>query len=292
MNNHEEPLNEFITGFKEIKEHYRSALFDRSFQNDLLKNNLEMIRNRKYAITDSLWQIPEKEHGGYFISLLELTHRYAKEYAEDIEKISMMIRENETAMITFITDILTNKQKKLHDFARKHKISIDFITFLAIFSAFPYREAVADAIRQEISLKNHVSGFCPVCGHWPGMSYITEKEGKKIMACICCGTVWSFQRMRCSFCLSSDPDQLAFLTIEGEEGISAYTCDSCRRYLKTVKMDRFPDDFKQERILLDFMSSGTLDIAALQNKFLQESILGTRFDGPSDPRIESYIKCY
>jgi len=292
MNNHEEPLNEFITAFKEIKNHYRPTLFDRSFQKDLLKNNMEMIRNRRYAIADSLWQIREKEHGGFFSSLLELTNRFAKEYAGDIEKISLMVRENETATITFIMDILTNRQKKLHDFARKYKISIDFITFLAIFNAFPYREAVADTIRLEINLKDHVSGFCPVCGHWPGMSYIAEKEGKKIMACICCGTVWSFQRMRCSFCLSSDTDQLGFLAIEGEEGISAYTCDSCRRYLKTVRMDRFPNDFPRERILIDFMSSGTLDIAALQNKYLQESMLGTRFDGPMDPRIESYIKCY
>jgi formate dehydrogenase maturation protein FdhE len=80
------------------------------------------------------------------------------------------------------------------------------------------------------------------------------------------------------------------LNIEGEEGISAYTCETCRRYLKTIKIPENRGPFLHEEIIMDYLCSGDMDIAAMQNKFVQESVLGTRFTGPDDPHLDFYVQ--
>ncbi len=292
MSNNQYSVANFYTKFKELKSSYKNILFDRSFNIDLVRDNIEMIKNQRYAITDKIWNINEEDNSRFTSALLKLTGNYANEYLLNIGKVSNMLNNDISISKDFIVDILTNKQKKISDFARFNGISNDFMTFFSIFIANPYREAVASMIQQEFNLKDHFSGFCPVCGHWPGMSYIVEKEGKKIMACICCGTVWRFKRMKCSFCLTSDNELLGYLNIEGEDEISAYTCDKCRRYIKTRRIEKGHIDINKDMIFYDYMNSGNVDIAALQNKYLQESMLGTRFDGPNDSKIDLYIKNY
>ncbi len=292
MGKYENSLIVFIDKFKEIKSSFNDVLFNKSFNTDIIKVNIEMVKNHRYAITDNIWNINDEENSRFIATLLLLTRLYANEYSDDIGIISNMLDKDKSLSKKLIIDILTNKQKKISDFARVNGISNDFIIFFSIFIAYPYREAVAKIIQQELNLKDHSSGFCPVCGHWPGMSYIVEKEGKKLMACICCGTVWSFKRLKCSFCLSSESNDLGFLNIEGDDAISAYTCDSCRRYLKTGKIENANTDLPEEKLFVDYMSSGNIDIVALQNKYLQESMLGTRFDGPNDHKIDLYIKNY
>lgn len=290
MNKNNDTVNDFVKSFNELQNSYREVFNNKSFDKNLISKNIALVKNKRYAITDEIWDIDEEFNIKYLSSLLDIIKQFAKEYQNDIESFKNIFDEKDSFSKEFILDVLTNKQKKLIDFARNNNITNDFLTFFAIFSAYPYRKAVADLIKTEINLEEHISGFCPVCGHWPGMSYILGKEGKKIMSCICCGTHWSFRRMKCSFCLTSDKDALGYLNVEGEDEISAYICDKCRRYLKTKKIEKDTIDFSKNLPIVDYMCSGYIDIASLQNKYLQEPILGTRFNGPNDKHIELYLE--
>lgn len=292
MNRNENSLLNFIGNYKELRISFKEILFDKSFSTDGMKDNIVRITKQKYFIDRNLWILNDEKHSQFTSDLLILISDYAHEYGGDIEKITAHLAKEKKFSHELITDILSDNQKKISDLSRRLGISIDFITFFSLLLAFPYRESVAKQIQQHIDLRRHMSGFCPVCGHWPAMSYLVEKEGKKFMACLCCGSVWSFKRLKCSFCLTTDPDQLGFLNIQDDDTIAAYTCDSCRRYLKTGKIESAETDLPDEKLFLDYMSSGMVDIAALQNKYLQESMLGTRFDGPDDPKLDFYIKNY
>jgi len=283
-------VQNFIAQFKELKNSSNDLLFNKSFNINIVEENIELVKQKRYVISDEIWNIEEKNNHKFLSLLLELIGQHADEYAENIEKISSIFNKDVTFSKEFTLDVLYNKQKKISDFARSKSLSIDFLTFFSIFSAFPYRNSVAQFVQSKENLADHISSYCPVCGHWPGMSYIIEKDGRKFMACICCGTVWSFNRLKCSFCFSTDKDALGYLNIEGKDEISAYTCDSCRRYLKTRSISKDNTEISEDMILSDYMNSSHVDIAALQNKYLQEWIIGTRFDGPRDERIDDYLK--
>lgn len=290
MNNNGNSVVSFIKRYNELKNSYKEILFNKSFNKNIVEKNIELVKQKRYAISDEIWNIEEKNNYQFLLLLLKLIGKHVSEYKKDIEKMNNILNKDVSFSKEFTLDILTNKQKKITDFARSKSISIDFLTFYSLFATYPYRESVAQLIQSEENLEEHISGYCPVCGHWPGMSYIIGKEGKKIMACICCGTHWSFRRLKCSFCLTSDKDALGYLNVEGEDEISAYICDNCRRYLKTKRIESEKIDFSKESPLLDYMCTGFIDIAAMQNKYLQESMLGTRFDGPKDKNIEFYLE--
>ncbi len=282
-------LIDFTVAYDKLKDS-NTNLFNNSFDKNIISKNISLITEKRYAITDDIWNIDEEQNFRFISALNELLKSHAKEYSDNIEKISNIFNKDIPFSKKFTLNVLKNECKIILDFANSNNLSNDFITFFSILSAFPYRDTVASFVKSKVNLREHISGFCPVCGHWPGISYLTEKEGKKIMACICCGAVWSFRRMKCSFCLSSNKDVLGYLNIENEKEISAYTCDTCRRYLKTIRIGDEEDIFETKWHIIDYLSSGDLDIAALQNKYLQEPILATRFQGPLDEHLDLYIK--
>jgi|GEM_PF-1649719 len=283
-------IDGFVLSFMKLNSLHEELFLNESFNKSLLVKNIRLVREKKYAITDEIWAIQEEKNLNFLLAFIELIKSFAVDYRKDADKLLFLFKENKPLVLEFITDILTNKQKKIVDFSRQNNISEDFIIFFSVFSAIPFRKAAAELIRKEIDFKIHVSGFCPVCGHWPVMAYLVGKEMKKTMACICCGTSWLFRRLTCPFCLNSNNNDLGYLHIEEEKTISAYTCSKCRRYIKTKIVSDVHHTIKLEEIILDYLASGDLDIAAVQNKFIHESLIGTRFQGPDDKHIDVYLQ--
>ncbi|MFC2097499.1 formate dehydrogenase accessory protein FdhE [Bacteroidota bacterium] len=239
---------------------------------------------------DNIWTIDKKDNHNFLSSFLIIFKSHIPEFEKDINSLQKIINNKPEVSKEFTLNILKNNHKNISDFGRINELTNEFLSFFSLFSALPYREAVRLCILNDFPFHDHNSAFCPVCGHWPGISYIIEKEGKKIMACICCGAKWSFRRLQCSFCLTSEKEVLSYLNVEGESEISAYTCDRCRRYLKTKKLKTEEEILEEDTPIIDFMNSGYIDIAAMQNKYIQESLLETRFNGPYDNNIKKFLE--
>ena len=77
--------------------------------------------------------------------------------------------------------------------------------------------------------------YCPACGSGPCMSQLVGADSghRRLLVCGCCGTRWSFPRMRCPFCENANEHQLFVLAIEGEKFLRIDYCDACSGYLKT-----------------------------------------------------------
>jgi len=290
MSDDDNTMEDFIKGFINLKDSLQEKPVGEYFNKEIVLKNIDLVRKGRYAIVDQIWKIDKESNHEYARELLGLMQLFAEEYKEDITKMRNRFEKDDSFSEKFLIDVLTNKHRNIYDFILSERLSDDFVIFYAIFLAYPYRNRVAQIILTEFDLSSHMSGFCPVCGHWPGISYIIEKEGTKIMSCVCCGAHWSFRRLICSFCFNTDKDTLGYLNIKGEDKISAYICDKCRRYLKTIRIKEGEIDFSKELSIIDYMGSGFLDIAAMQNKYLQEPILSTRFENPNDSNIESYLK--
>jgi len=263
-------------------------LFPASFDKKITGDNIEFIKQSRYAIGDSIWKIDDKKNSKFLISLLDAVKKIFPEYTGEIEKLSAGLKSPDASK-EFILNILQNRSRNITDFIRQQDLTNEFLTFYSLFAAYKYRNSVMDFVKETYDFSSHLSGLCPVCGHWPGISYLLGEKGTRLLSCICCGAQWKFRRIRCSFCLTGEKNLLGYLNIDGEETVSAYTCDNCRRYIKTVKADNDEIDLSGERPIIDYLNSGFVDIAAMQNKYVQDSLLVTKFSGPDDAHLDEYI---
>lgn len=287
--NSNEIIDSFMQSFLTLKEDLQKK-DGTLFKSDLVDSAIENIFDGKYVITNDIWSIDEIIANDFFHKLLDLVGETAPDFESSVKILKKLSKKSDYAS-SFITMILENRQKELTAISTENDLSMDFLTFIAIFAAYPYREAVSAHVTGLKNLEDHYSGFCPVCGHWPGMSYLVGKDGgKRVMACVNCGTQWQFKRVKCNFCLSEEKESLSYLHVEGENSASAYVCDSCKRYLKVIRVEGEKLEFPKETVLVDYMSTGFLDIAAMQNQYIQESVLGTRFEGPGDKKINDHFK--
>jgi FdhE protein len=109
-------------------------------------------------------------------------------------------------------------------------------------------------------------GRCPVCIAKPSLSMI-EKESQRKYCCSYCGTQGSFSRIGCPGCLTEDPQDITIITLEGEEGMRADTCEKCKSYVKTFE-GSMTDGHSMDS--LDIMSI-PLDIIVQEKGFMRHS---------------------
>lgn len=109
-------------------------------------------------------------------------------------------------------------------------------------------------------------GKCPVCSAVPSLSVI-EKETQRKYLCSYCGTAGSYLRIGCPGCLTDDPRDITLITLEGEEGMRADTCEKCGSYVKTFEGSMM-DDYSIDT--LDIMSI-PLDIIVQEKGFKRNS---------------------
>jgi FdhE protein len=268
--------------------------YEKYFTSSLIIKNcakgIELVKDFRYALYGNMWRIQAEKNHSFLISLLQVLLNHIPDYSRDIETVDSMLEKGASRSRDLVKIILANDREKLLETVRVNDLSIEFMTFFSIFSAYGYRNSLSRAIASEYKLDEHSSGICPVCGQWPGIAYLTGKKKILWMSCICCGTNWRFRQRTCSFCLTTEKEKLGCLNAECEDNVSASVCENCRRYLKTVRVDRKDSAPVEGKPLIDYLSSSFIDIAAAEKKYIQEPLLGTRFAGPGSKEYNEYRK--
>jgi FdhE protein len=99
----------------------------------------------------------------------------------------------------------------------------------------PFLTSHARTLTSSISQEHWRRSHCPICGGSPDFAYLEQEVGARWLLCSRCDTEWLFQRLECPYCGAQDPKSLAYLT--DDEGLyRLYTCDQCKRYLKTIDL--------------------------------------------------------
>jgi FdhE protein len=94
-----------------------------------------------------------------------------------------------------------------------------------------YAAQLAPLLRQELWQRD----ACPICGGEPDFAILDDKAGTRYLICARCDTPWLYPRVKCPFCNTSDPADLAYYPSEDGK-YRLYTCGACRRYLKTMDL--------------------------------------------------------
>jgi FdhE protein len=114
-------------------------------------------------------------------------------------------------------------------------IEIDetILNFLIHISIKPSINLNVEKLKDQISLKNWLRGYCPICGSFPQMSELMG-EGQRYFMCSFCSFKWPSERLKCPFCENNDHKSLHYFYEEGQEVHRVDICDKCRQYIKTV----------------------------------------------------------
>ncbi len=105
---------------------------------------------------------------------------------------------------------------------------------LAAVTLRPFLAAYFHDVRADLEDGTWSLGVCPFCGAPPAFGDVVE-DGRRRLACHCCGAGWIFSRRRCPLCGADAADDLVRLDAEGgEEGYFISACLRCQGYIKEL----------------------------------------------------------
>jgi FdhE protein len=109
----------------------------------------------------------------------------------------------------------------------------ELLAFVFNHALRPFLRAAAGALMPLLEQELWQRGFCPICGGEPDFGILDEQSGARGLICSRCDTRWLYPRVKCPFCHTSNPADLAYYPWE-DGRYRLYTCGACRRYLKTL----------------------------------------------------------
>ncbi len=125
-------------------------------------------------------------------------------------------------------------QQGIHDLSAELSMDESILLFFLYHCTWPSIARHADLMMDSNqTAKNWDQGYCPVCGSPPSLAFLTE-NGARILVCEFCRHQWPFKRILCPSCGNADAKSINYFFSEEDQTYRVYTCDACRKYLKTV----------------------------------------------------------
>ncbi len=124
-----------------------------------------------------------------------------------------------------------------------------------------YLQLACDLIVPRVPLNLWYRGYCPICGGRPAFAALTSESGSRTLLCPRCYGEWSYGRIGCPFCGSTD-SQTYYPSDEGRYRL--YVCGVCNRYLKTVDLRERSMDWC---LPVESIVTVSMDIAAREKGF-------------------------
>lgn len=102
----------------------------------------------------------------------------------------------------------------------------------------PYAEFVVSAMLPPSLLMTVCR--CPRCDSLPVLGVLRPEGdgGKRFLQCAFCAQEWEFRRILCAFCGEDKEGNLPVYVAEEFPHIRTETCDTCKRYLRTIDMTK------------------------------------------------------
>lgn len=139
----------------------------------------------------------------------------------------------EFAPAELFSALLREDESYFNETARVLAVDRSALAFIAYCSLRPSLSYCADRLSD--LRREWEKGYCPICGHLPGIA-ILDEAGRRFLSCSFCWHQWPFARSSCPFCETRRPDAGKYLYSESEKDLRVELCESCGRYIKTVDM--------------------------------------------------------
>jgi FdhE protein len=181
--------------------------------------------------------------------------------AEPVAAIATAVQEGAIDLEMAASHVLKSKPEELEKTASALSVPPEILRFVLGRAIRPFVETSAQRMAQAIEGLEWTRGYCPICGSWPALSVIKEKEGQRWLICSLCSHEWRFMRTQCPFCENQDPQRLEVFFTEDRESERAEVCHACKRYVVAIDMRERVDEVLMEvaplmLVYLDILAQG------------------------------------
>lgn len=240
------PYVSFFTGLWDLEESIEPVDWAPA-EDDLEAMNLAM-REGKTAFGVDAPKVSEEyvlEHVGSAIAYISM---YAESFVDVNKKFSELKEEfgadGRSLPAEILDAALSEPELLIGELADLLEIEPESENFqylrLAVATAL---EPTAYAAAAKIEIPEEMdreTGTCPVCGSQATIGVLRD-EGEmsgapRILHCTFCGSDWKFPRIKCTWCGTTDQEQLAFIFEEGSNmSHRVYTCKNCGGTQKIIQ---------------------------------------------------------
>jgi FdhE protein len=206
------------------------------------------------------WVLDWKQFEGRYRQVCQISANHRPDLANEFKALEHRLGDRPEEVLEAVAAALRVSQT--HDRGKQEEEE-ELLTFVLLHALRPFLQAYAKRMHTDLVDKVWRQGYCPVCAGWPDLAYLEDDTRSRRLVCGRCDTAWSFPRVRCPYCGTSDPADLAYYPGQVEK-YRLYICNHCRRYLKafdtTYTGTRFT--YPAERIL-----TLALDLAAQEKGY-------------------------
>ncbi len=152
--------------------------------------------------------------------------------------------ENESAVIARGLDMfMTGDMEGIRDLSAALSVDESILIFFLYHSTWPSVARQAALINDACEIDEQWDhGYCPVCGNSAGLAFLAENGGR-VLVCDFCRHQWPFKRILCPSCGNTDSKSISYFFSEEEQTYRVYTCDACKKYIKTIDLRRMTRPF-------------------------------------------------
>lgn len=133
--------------------------------------------------------------------------------------------------VAAMSDLLAGGHDALEEAAGRASIEPDVLKFALGWFVKPFVEKRAELLGPLPEDLEWFKGYCPICGSWPSLSLLREKEGQRWLRCSFCAHEWRFMRTKCPFCENEDQGGLEFAYSEDRPFERVEECQACKKYI-------------------------------------------------------------
>lgn len=162
------------------------------------------------------------------------TDRATPQLSAGAEKLLADLKNERPLIAGGFGSFLRRDTRAVRDLGARLDMDESILAFFLYHSIWP---AIARQIHMfpeadRIAERWHQS-YCPMCGGAPSLAFLAE-NGARILVCEFCRRQWPFKRITCPWCGNTDGKTLSYFFDDGEPACRVYTCDACKKYIKTV----------------------------------------------------------
>jgi FdhE protein len=179
----------------------------------------------------------------------------------ELTRLKTAVEKGQVDLKDCMKALLKGQEKRIDEIASNLKIQPLILRFILDQLMKPFLEKRMEGTRSLIQNLVWHKGYCPLCGSFPELSFLKEKEGQRWLKCSLCGHEWRFMRTRCPFCENDDHEKMELYFVEGREHERAELCFQCKRYIVNIDTRKFAEEVVTEvaaigMLYLDILAQG------------------------------------
>jgi FdhE protein len=165
---------------------------------------------------------------------------------DDVARLEEKIKECGVRLFDAFADFPASVETAINRWSKGADIKPQVIGLMLGAVTRIVLQAKSDGIAGHIEGKGWDKGTCPVCGAHPTIAVIRDKIPQRWLHCSRCSHEWRFSRMFCPGCEQESPSGMDYFYVEDRRQETAFTCNSCKRYLITLNQISDMGDYDRD----------------------------------------------